>query len=148
MYCAKDLSEEIRQKIERMRSMNDSVLNPDWIANAILKDHSGIEGNDEPFYQFNARAHVRNEVRKHLNQFKISPDEETDRQLVLPGFTHVQQYYFVTRGGKQCVIHVSCLTIEEYQSKLRELYAIAEGCKEHALELERYWKNKQAAVQS
>lgn len=146
MYEYKDLNQEISAKYEWFREHNGAVLHPDAITDEILSDHKDHWGPDADFYAFATQAHVRNETRKYLNKFKIKSDIETDKQLVLPGFQRVQQYYVITREGEQCAVRVDSMTYAEIKAKCAELHAMSDGCLAHENELMRYWESKQAAA--
>lgn len=136
MYESKDLSNEISAKLEWLRKHNGEVLHPEWVTKSVLDDHKEIHGEDADFFLYNARVNVRNEVRKQLNKYKLGT--EIDRQLILPGFKRVQEYYLVKRDGEQCAVHVACLTHLEIAAKRAELRTMSEGCLEHEEELGRY----------
>jgi hypothetical protein len=129
-YSVKDLSSEIAAKIEALREKSMPVLNPDWITNEIMDDHR----EDMQFLHCTSRATVREEIRRYLNKFKLAPMLEADRQIVLPGFERVQEYYLCDRGA----VHIDSMTDEELEGKAIELETMAEGCKEHAWEIRRY----------
>lgn len=142
MYSHSDLKVEIQKEVERLRDKRDSVMHPDWITKAILNKHQKISGKDADFFAYNAREHVRNEVRRVLNQYKLRPDIEADRQLVLPGFARLQQYYLVGRDSEQVAVRIDLLTREEIRAKHAELLAMAAGLMKHVEEFERYFLSK------
>jgi hypothetical protein len=142
MYTYSDLKIEIEKEIEELLDEHEPVLHPDWITKAILNRHHKISGQDADFFAYNAREHVRNEVRRVLNRYKLKPEIEADRQLVLPGFARLQQYYLVARDSEQVAVRVDLLSREEVRAKYAELLAMAMGLMKHVEEFERYFLAK------
>jgi len=142
MYAYSDLRVEIEQQIEELRAEHSPVLNPDWITKAILNRHPDLSGGDADFFAYNAREYVRGEVRRQLNRYKLKPELEADRQLVLPGFARLQEYYLVLRENEHVAIHIDRMTPEESRTKYAELQAMAAGVLEHAKEFRRYFRSK------
>lgn len=143
MYTAKDLTTEINLEIERLRDAGSKVLQPDWIAQAVTGKHQHLDGDDADFWSYAGTSFVRIEVRRAMNRFKLKPETEADRQLVLPGYERLQEYYLVTRDDQQIAVHVDSLTHQEVEDKIAELAAMAQGCRDHVKELRRYWKARQ-----
>jgi hypothetical protein len=142
MYTYSDLRVEIEKQIEALRSEKSAVLHPDWITTAILNEHDDISGDDSDFFAYNAREHIRGEVRRQLNRYKLKPEVQADRQLVLPGFLRLQEYYLVARDDEHVAIRIDSLSDEESRAKYAELLAMAAGVLEHAREFARYFSSK------
>lgn len=134
MYSTRDLSNEIAAKIEALREAGRPILHPDWITQEIMEDHQ----DDMEFLRCTSRACVREGVRHCLSRFKLVPTLEADKQIVLPGFERLQEYYMCTREGTQQAVHVDYMTNEELELKAVELEAMAEGCNQHADEIRRF----------
>lgn len=147
MYSFGDLQREIGAKIEWLKDNNGPVLHPDWITQAILADHQEIDGKDADFHLCCSRMSVRKEVREQLNKFKpeASPSE---RQLVLDGFEHLQQYYVVTRDKEQVAVRVDALTDSELDQKANELDGMGRACLNHADEIRRYKDLRRASLKA
>jgi hypothetical protein len=143
MYAYSDLLRvEIEQEIEELRVEHSPVLHPDWITKLILNRHPDLSGDDADFFAYNAREHVRGEVRRQLNRYKLKPEVQADRQLVLPGFLRLQEYYLVARGEEHVAVRINSLSEEESRAKYAELIAMAAGVLEHAREFQRYFSSK------
>lgn len=147
MYTHKDLEQEVCAKVAALREEGVETMHPDWIAQAIITDHSDIHGEDADFYLCCSRRDVRAEVRRQLNRMKPAPEPESDNQLTLEGFERLQEYYLVTRDREQLAVRIDLLTDAELEEKALELEAMATGCREHAAELRRYRSIRQAQRQ-
>jgi len=137
MYTYKDLTAEITDKVEAFLTAN-RVCHPDWVTEALMQDHADLSGGDEECALFSMRANFRNEVRRHINRFKLTPELAADPQLVLPGFRRLQMAYLVTRDSQQVAVPVQSLTNVEIEAKCIELVSMSNGCLEHVEELRRY----------
>ncbi len=83
-------------------------------------------------------------VRRCLSQ-KIEPDIlEEDRNLILPGFDHIQTHYMIRRDGEDIGVPIEQMTDEEGFAKaaLYDRQAITQA--EHANELRRYLRERSA----
>lgn len=141
-YAAADLTAEIVAIVEA-RIDRGQRTEASWITHAIMKAHPGIKGDDSDFYTLCAWEHVRSEVRRAVQRYRIT-EEEPDRQLVLPGMVRLQRAYLVTQDKKQVVVPLPDLTTEEIESKIAELLSMAAGCQKHADELRRYAEDRAA----
>lgn len=137
MYSYPRLKHEIAVKVEAALARNVRQLHPDWIAQAVMNDHSKITGEDAAFYRFCSRQLVRDEVRLAINK---SQSTQPVQQLTLPGMKHLQHYYVVERKGEQVAVRLDRLTDEEIERKAHDYDRLARACSEHADELRRYGK--------
>ena len=142
MYAYSDLKQEIEHEIEGLRAGHSPVLNPDWITKAVLNRHPDLSGGDADFFAYNAREHVRGEVRRQLNRYKLKPELEADRQLVLPGFARLQDTTSCYARSEHVAVHIDSMTPGESRAKYSELQAMAAGVLEHAKEFRRYFRSK------
>jgi len=138
MYSTADLTAEIELVIEQLEANHARKLHPDWITQAVMYRHTGIDGEDADFYQCVGRAHVREAVRQRLNRFRAKAEVEADKQLVLEGFERLQKRYLITEDGEQVAIRVQDMTSAQRKLKANELRTMGAGCYQHADELERY----------
>ena len=139
MYTTNQLVQEIRIIIDSRISRRQTI-NPDWVTQEIMNQHQDFVGNDADFYQCVGRESIRDQVRKQINRFRVTPEKakNIDRQLVLPGYQYLQQAYLIETGGEQIAIPLERLDCFQRKSKITELRAMGDGCYQHADELERY----------
>lgn len=114
-----------------------AVLEPRWLAHAVVSNHPLPEFPDSEWYRKRAYGDVREAVRRVSNEMKLAVEGPSD-QLSLPGFTLVQCAYSVMRKGEQVIVPVQQLSDEEIDGKIAELERMASGCKQHAAELLRF----------
>jgi hypothetical protein len=138
MYSFNQLQQEISAKIESLMSKNDAVLNPAWIAQAVMQDHPDVFGSDADFYTCCARLSVRKEVTQQLNKTEASDKN----QLALDGFENLQQYYIVDRAGERVSVRIDRLTDAELDQKCLEYKAMGKTCIKHARDLQRYKESR------
>jgi hypothetical protein len=137
MYSFTDLQREIGAKIEWLRDNNGPTLHPDWITQAIIGDHSRIQGADADFYTCCSRSSIRKEVREQINKLE-APDSTSNKQLTLDGFEHLHQYYVVSRDKEQVAVRIDHLTDAELDAKANEYEAMGHSLLKHSRELLRY----------
>lgn len=139
MYSITLLAQEIRA-IVHDRIQRKEPIQPNWITQEIINTHSLIEGEDSDFYLCVGRETIREQVRKQISRFKLSPDKalNVDQQLVLPGYERLQVFYLVESDGEQIAIPLERMSESQRQAKIDELRAMGAGCYQHARELERY----------
>lgn len=135
MYSMAELKNEIGAKIEWLRENNGPELHPNWIAKAIMDDHSDIQGTDADFHLCCSYAIVRKEVTQQINQTETDPKVT---QLALDGFAHLQHYYVIERSGERLAVRVDNLTDTELDGKAGEYDSMGRTCLEHADEIRRY----------
>lgn len=139
MYSKNDLVNEIRAFTDGLLKKGVS-LHPNWITSEILKKHDDITGEDADFYLLASRESIRDEVRKQINRFKLSPEKaiDIDRQLVLEGCERLQVAYVIEVNGEAVAVPLKKMTSAQRQAKAAELRTMGAGCLQHADELERY----------
>lgn len=139
MYKISHLTKEIRAIIDSRIQRNDPVK-PDWVTKEILDAHQEISGDDSDFYFCLAREAIRDQVRKQINRFRLTPEQAlvVDKQIVLPGFERLQRAYLIEINGDQIAIPIEKMTDAQLQTKITELEAMGDGCYQHATELKRY----------
>lgn len=139
MYSRNDLVNEIRAISDGFLKKG-IAMHPDWVTDEIMKSHKDIKGDDADFYLLAARDTVRDEVRKQINRFKLSPEKalDIDRQLILDGFERLQIAYVIDISGTAVAISLKKMTSDQRRAKSSELRAMGAGCYQHADELDRY----------
>lgn len=138
-YTEKDLIVEIESVIEGQ----ECAFEQSWLATAIMQRHTGIEGPDKEFFILCGWGFVKSTIRSVMRKLKPDPSQETDAQLVLPGYKHLQKRYCIERHNQPWVVPVNELTNHELALKEKEYMAMAAGCMEHAEELRRYRLERQ-----
>lgn len=147
-YSPKDLREEAQSIIDEVLTKGQ-IVNPDWIAHAIVAAHplpDGFEGEDAEFTEICRWQHTRDVVRQTVNRFKEYAKAANDSQLVMPGWEHLQRGYLVTRDKEQQLVPVTALSDHEFESKAQEYEHMGRGCFAHAQEIRRYIRMRKSAA--
>lgn len=131
----RDLEQEISEIVEGKIDAGEVVIKP-WLVHHVVGAHVGIAGEDEGWYRLCAFKHVTATVGEIVRRYKPKP--ETDPQVCLPGFTHLQRAYAVERDGSPCVVPIHQLTDAEIEAKIAEMDRMRSGLTEHIDELRRY----------
>jgi len=147
VYQFSDAQREVTAKIEWLIANNGSVLHPEFIAHQVTADHPGVSGEDADFYKCCSFAKLRDEVRQQINRMKVKTDhDDGSEQLVMPGFEHLQQRYFVDREKETCIVRLEEMTDDEIEVKAQEREAMGRACYAHADELRRYRELRKSAA--
>lgn len=147
MYSFSDVQREIGAKIQWLIKNNGSVLHPQFIAHSVASDHPDVDGADADFYKCCSFAKLRDEVRQQINRMKVKTEQEDgSEQLVMPGFEHLQQRYFVDRDGENCIVKINEMSDDEIEAKAQEREAMGRACYAHADELRRYRELRKSAA--
>lgn len=112
------------------------AVRAEWITDALLAEKQEPECEDADFYLICARAHLSDVVKRVIGKYRSTP--ETDSQLVLPGFAHLQRGYLVERDGNRLLVPTDLLTDDEIDARAAEYEAMAIGCRAHARELREF----------
>lgn len=112
------------------------VVHVDYLTAEIINSKDDIDGEDLPFYRTCAHTHVRKIVKKCVGKYDAK--RETDRQLTLDGFDHLQVAYTVQREGETVLVPVDQCTDAELLTRATEYVSMAKGCRDHATELHNY----------
>ena len=138
---------DLTREIERVIEVTTGRKHPEWITEAVMQNHTAPEGEDGEFFIFTARSYVREAVGKILGRAKLSAALVPDTQLVLPGFSRLQKEYLVDdEDGTTVSVPVEEMSDAQLLAKRDELRAMAEGCQQHADEIERYVEERRAAT--
>lgn len=147
MYSFSDVQREISAKIQWLIDNNGAVLHPQFIAHSVESDHPDVTGADAEFYKCCSFAKLRDEVRQQINRMKVKTEEQDGvEQLVMPGFDHLQQRYFISRDGETCIVKIDDMTDDEIEAKAKEREAMGRACYAHADELRRYRELRKSAA--
>lgn len=120
------------------------IVRAEWATTAILSKKEEPACADADFYLICARSHLAEIVKRCIG--KYSPKIETDTQLVLPGFTHLQRGYQVERNGVRLLVPTDLLTSDEIEARADEYEAMAAGCRAHARELRDFAERRRSAA--
>lgn len=148
MYSEGDLQREANSLVDSYLKVG-LQSDPNWMTQAILNRHplpDDFEGEHREFSDICRFNHVRAAVRKAVNRYKVENGPQEDKQLVLPGFDHLQRGYLVTRDKQQVLVPVDLLTDEEIEGKALEYERMAEGCRAHAKELRQYMRERRVSA--
>lgn len=134
---------EITKKLDRLEAAGDDLV-ATWVAHEICKDHraglAGEETEDKHFWQHCGYQETRDQVRRCINKRLGLPELEEikSKQLLLPGYAHVQRYYMVVRKGEEVGVATERLTDAELDEKSNLYMRMGAACFEHARELLRF----------
>lgn len=131
----REISEFVRDKTEA-----GMIVQVDWLATEFISHKDRIEGDDLPFYTVCAHHHVREIAKSCIGKYKPKP--QTDEQLVLSGFEHLQTAYPVERDGERLLIPVHLLTDSELEARALEYEDMAKGCIAHAKEIRGFVRHR------
>lgn len=138
------VSSEVRKFISDKIANGETVV-VEWLTHEIVSSKSAIEGEDEPFYRVCAYTHVKDIVKRCIGKYDAKP--ETDEQLVLDGFEHLQVAYTVRRNDQVTLVPVNQLSDTELQDRAAEYDLMAKGCRSHAREIRTYIVERATAPQ-
>lgn len=124
---------EIRAFVAQKVAAN-VIVRVDWMTAEYIKTKARADGEDMPFYRACAGAHVADLMRRVVGKYESRP-QQTDSQIVLPGFEHLQRAYTVVRDGVNVLVPVQLLTNAELEARANEYDAMARGCRAHAREI-------------
>lgn len=115
-----------------------AIVRVDWLTAEIISERDRIEGDDADFYLICAHKHVSEIVKECIGKYK--PKAQTDAQLVLDGFEHLQKSYPVERKGVRLLVPVHMLTDDELEARAIEYMEMSKGCIAHAKEIRAFIK--------
>lgn len=115
-----------------------AIVRVDWLTAEIINQRDRFEGADADFYLICAHKHVAEVVKECIGKYKPKP--ETDAQLVLDGFEHLQKSYPVEREGCRVLVPVHMLTDDELEARALEYIEMSKGCIAHAKEIRAFIK--------
>jgi hypothetical protein len=134
------ISDLVCSKIDR-----GEVVNMHWAATEVLNQYADINGTDVDFYLICARHYVADQVKKVIKRFEPSQDQ-TNGQLVLDGFSHMQKAYPVKRASAHELVPTDQLTDHELEARAAEYEKMAAGCIAHADEIRKYIRDRAVAA--
>jgi hypothetical protein len=143
MISFNEWQQAISAKLKWIRDHNGSILHPDWITEAVMKDHADISGEDADFHLFGSRGYIRSEVTAQINKIGKVKD---DRQGTLEGFEFLQEFYVVERDKVLVAVSVFDMTDVEIDRKAEEKDSLAMANAKHATELRRFKELRRLGV--
>lgn len=139
----KALKSEIKTLIDE-RTRAGVIIRADWLTTEVMGSRTDFHGNDSAIYVVLAYKSLGEIVKDCIGKYE--PKVQTDGQLLLPGFDHVQRAYPVMRGGERVLVPTDLLTDEEIVERCEDLRAMARGCMDHVKELQSYLSLRSAAL--
>tara|TARA_R110000751_G_scaffold37511_2_gene90892 strand:+ start:686 stop:1132 length:447 start_codon:yes stop_codon:yes gene_type:complete len=139
------IKNDILAEIERVKKM-DSIIEPRWVANAIMEKYfKGMDVSEEiEIVKYLAFNECRRQVAKLISK-RLDINGSDKREMVLPGFEHLQTHYEVKRDGEWCGVPINLLSQQELLLKAKELKKMGNTCFKHAQEIEAYAARMEAA---
>lgn len=123
----------VRNTVQRLLD-NGNIANVRGVVQAVLEEKCDIYGDDLPFYQQFTVEEIKRQAKSAIARFKPKP--ETDPQLVLKGFEHLQIAYPVVRNGEALLVPTGQCSDIELLGRAKEYRQMSKGCLKHARELE------------
>ena len=139
-----NVASEVRRFIADKVASGQTIV-VEWLTNEIISAKSAIEGADAAFYRTCAFSHVKEIVKRSIGKYD-KREPETDRQIVMDGFEHLQIAYTVERQGDVVLVPVNQLTDHELLARAREYDEMARGCRSHAREIRDYVRERSEAA--
>ena len=139
MQSTTEVTREIR-KIVQNKIDAGAIVRVEWLTSEILHNKDDIEGADADFYLTCGADFVKKTVKRVIGGY--APRPETDQQLVMDGFDHLQRAYTIERDGLTVLVPVTMLTDQELKARAIEYESMAAGCKAHAKEIRRFIVNR------
>lgn len=141
-YSLKNLQNEIANKASSL----SLPYAKSWLINSVLKDHQDIEGDDKYIAILCMRETITTCVEVFIRKFKKQSDKSESKQLVLPGFTHLQRQYVFLRDGESIIDSIDNMSYEECLNKRLELENMRDGLNIHIDEWSRYIESRFGSV--
>jgi hypothetical protein len=143
MYSEKDVIKEVQTMIQTTLGRKVEVR-AEWLSQAVISMHPGIEGKDKDFYLVCTFGQIRGLVRTEIRKQKLSEFGDGEEQPKLPGFEYVQMRYSIVRNGEPCIVPIERMTKEEVIQKARDLEKMQQTLRLHSAELWRYlaWREQ------
>lgn len=88
-----------------------------------------------PFYALCAREHTYRAVKRAVDKYESNEERETDDQLTLQGFEHLQRAYTMDRDGERVLVPIELIPSYELLQRAVEYEAQAVAMTAHAKEL-------------
>jgi hypothetical protein len=126
---------EIRKFIADKIASGETIA-VDWLTHEIIAKKQDISGDDTEFYRVCAYTHVRDVVKRCVGKYNART--QSDEQLVMDGFEHLQVAYTVQRHDEIVLVPVDQLTAPEIEARAQEYEHMGLGCFAHAKELRSY----------
>lgn len=139
----KALKSEIRTLIND-RTSAGVIIRADWLTTEVMGGRNSFHGDDAAIYVILAYKALGEIVKDCIGKYE--PKVQTEGQLLLPGFDHVQRAYPVMRGGERVLVPTDLLTDLEIEERCEDLRAMARGCFDHVKELQSYLALRSAAL--
>jgi len=138
MSYEQQLTTEINELLDDLAKRRQ-IWNPALITAEICERHgAGIRGGKHAdFWRHSGYCHCRQQVRQCINRRAGDPSE-SDKQMKLFGWEHLQTYYLIEREGDQVAVPVTAMTDSELEQKARLYRSMAATCYAHADELDRF----------
>lgn len=132
MKSTTEVTREVRRIVQE-RIDSGIAVRVEWLTTEILAMKDKIEGEDADFYLACGADFIKKTVRRVIGEY--DPKPETDAQIVMDGFDHLQKAYTVSRDDETTLVPVSLLSDMELEARAQEYEAMARGCIAHAKEI-------------
>ena len=132
----------VRQTAQKLLEQK-IIVSVKTIVQEVLEQKPDIYGDDLPFYQRFTIEEIKRQAKNAMSAYKPRP--ETDRQLVLSGFEHLQIAYPIVRKGEHLLVPTDLCTDKELLDRAGEYGRMARGCLAHQKELKGYVADRKAA---
>ena len=107
----------------------------EWIVQELLNSQGEILGDGVPFYLFCAREHTYRAVKRSVDKYESEIERDSEDQLTLKGFEHLQRAYTMDREGERVLVPIDLIPSYELLQRAVEYEAQAVAMTAHAKEL-------------
>lgn len=139
MKSTTEVTNEIRRIVQDKIDCG-VVVRVEWLTTEIMAMKCEVEGDDADFYIACAVDFIKATISRVIG--KYAPKTDTDNQLTMDGFDHLQKAYTVTRDNQITLVPVTMLTDDELEARALEYEAMAFGCVTHAQEIRTFIKSR------
>lgn len=131
-----ELAEACEQLIaDKIKSGED--VHMEWAVNEILQRQGRPEGKAAQFYYLAGWKMTYSAVKRAVGKYE-SNEPETDKQLRLHGYEHLQQAYTVERDGERVLVPIDDIPDEILMQRAEQFRTNAKGLDAHAREITEY----------
>jgi len=128
--------QEIAATLVSQRIEQRQPVEMEWAIQSIIGNYT--TGNEGDFFLFCAHHTVWQAVKRAIEKYDKAEEEPGQMLLGLATFERLKIAYSIFRDGTIQLLHVACITDEEFRARATGYRAQSEGCLAHAREIERF----------
>jgi len=143
----KELEAIARDIIEAKIGLGEEV-HMEWAVHEVISGRGVIMGVGKPFYTLCAHEHVYRVVKKAVDNYDSVSSGESNSQMHLEGFEHLQAAYTVKREDQRVLVPIQLIPDAELLERADEYDKLAKGLKKHAKEIRDYVNERASNIQA